>query len=302
MAYDNTIALAQKFLPLLDEAYRLGALTSILDAQDVVFTGAKTIKVYKMTMDGLGNYGRNTGFVDGAVTGEWEEKTLEIDRGRSFQIDRMDNEESLDMAFGRAAGKFLRDHVIPEVDAYTFSKMAGFDGVIKGTAADIEVGVTDVPTLIDEAQYQMDEAEVPTEGRLLFMSNSAYAGLKPKITRALANEGTVNREVEVFNDMRVIKVPQGRFNTAITLQDGSSGGQTAGGFKPTAGSYKINFMIVHPSAILKVVKHAIPRIFSPDVNQQADAWKFDYRIYHDVFAYDEKVKGIYLHQGSTANQ
>lgn len=59
-------------------------------------------------------------------------------------------------------------------------------------------------------------------------------------------------------------------------------------------------MIVHPSAVCKVVKHVLPRIFTPDENQKADAWKFDYRLYHDMFVYENKVKGIYLHRGATA--
>lgn len=61
--------------------------------------------------------------------------------------------------------------------------------------------------------------------------------------------------------------------------DGTTGGQTAGGYTGTVGDgYKINFMIVHPSAVTKVVKHVLPRIFTPNENQKADAWKFDYRM------------------------
>ena len=78
-------------------------------------------------------------------------------------------------------------------------------------------------------------------------------------------------------------------------------GQEAGGYIGTASTgYPINFMIVHPSAVVKVMKHVLPRIFSPDQNINADAWKFDYRCYFDVFALANKVKGIYLHRGSTA--
>ena len=97
--------------------------------------------------------------------------------------------------------------------------------------------------------------------------------------------------------MEVVRVPQGRFNTAITLNNGSS----AFGFVPTAGGYKINFMIIHPSAVVSVVKHRMPRIFSPEVNQTKDAWKFDIRLYHDIFVMANKVKGIYVHRASTAN-
>lgn len=297
----NSIALAQKYLPLLDEIYKAESKTAVLDATNVEFVGANTIKIYKTAMDGLGNYSRNTGYVAGDVTGTWETMTLERDRGRAFQIDRMDNEETLDLAFGTLAGEFVRTQVVPEIDAYTFAKLAGWSGIDTGTAADVTVGTTVVPDMVDEAIRSMDENEVPKTGRLLFISETAYAGLRNKITRTVLNDvRNLNREVITYDDMPIIRVPQSRFHTAITLYDGVTSGQTGGGFVPTTGAYKINFMIVHPSAVIKAVKHVLPRIFSPDVNQTADAWKFDYRIYHDTFVKANKVKGIYLHRGATA--
>jgi hypothetical protein len=38
-----------------------------------------------------------------------------------------------------------------------------------------------------------------------------------------------------------------------------------------------------------------PRTFSPTENQTANAWKFDYRVYHDLFVPDNKAAGIYAH-------
>ena len=298
----NSFQLAQTFLPLLDEAYKVNSRTAILDSTKVEIVNGNTIKVFKTDMDGLGNYNRNTGFVDGSVTGTWETLTLGKDRGRSFTVDRMDNEETIDMAFGTLASEFIRIKVTPEIDAYTFAKIAGTTGIDTATAADITIGTTDVPGLIDEAERSMNENEVPVDGRMLFISESAYAGLRSKVTRTVMNgEGGINKEIESYDGMRIIRVPQSRFYTAITLKDGSTSGQTAGGYTGTATTgYKINFMIIHPSAITKVVKHVLPRIFSPDENQKADAWKFDYRVYHDTFVYDNKVKGIYLHKGATA--
>ena len=298
----NTIALAQQYLPLLDEVYKATSRTSILDQNKVEIINGNTVKVYKTSMDGLGTYSRNAGFTLGDVTGAWETLTLSQDRGRTFLIDRMDNEETLDMAFGTLAGEFIRTRVSPEIDAYVFAKLSGTSGISTGTAADITVGTTDVPGLINAAEMQMNEDEVPQEGRILFVSEAAYAGLKAKISRFVTNDvRDINTAVEYYDDMRVIRVPQTRFYTAITLYDGTTSGQTAGGYVGTASTgYKINFMIVHPSAVCKVVKHVLPRIFSPDVVQKADAWQFDYRIYHDTFVYDNKVKGIYLHRGSTA--
>lgn len=298
----NSFQLAQTFLPLLDEVYKANSRTAILDSTKVEIVNGNTIKVFKTDMDGLGNYNRNTGFVDGSVTGTWETLTLGKDRGRSFTVDRMDNEETIGMAFGTLASEFIRTKVTPEIDAYTFAKIAGTTGIDTATAADIAIGTTDVPGLIDEAERSMNENEVPVDGRMLFISESAYAGLRSKVTRTVMNgEGGINKEIESYDGMRIIRVPQSRFYTAITLKDGSTSGQTAGGYTGTATTgYKINFMIIHPSAITKVVKHVLPRIFSPDENQKADAWKFDYRVYHDTFVYDNKVKGIYLHKGATA--
>ena len=298
----NSISLAQKYLPILDEVYKANAKSAILDSTKIEIVGGNTVKVFKTSMDGLGDYSRNEGFISGDVTGTWETLTLTKDRGRTFMIDRMDNEETLDMAFGTLAGEFIRTKVVPEIDAYSFAKMAGTGSILTGTAADITVGTTNVPDLVEEAEMAMNENEVPEEGRILFISETAYAGLKAKVTRTTMNgDAALNREVETFNGMRIIRVPQNRFYTAITLYDGKSTGQTGGGYVGTITTgYKINFMIVHPSAVTKVVKHVLPRIFTPDENQKADAWKFDYRIYHDMFVYDNKVKGIYLHRGATA--
>lgn len=292
----NTIALAQKFLPIMDAKYKELSLTSMLDAQNVQFIGADTVKVFKPTVAGFGNYNRSTGFPTADYNSTWETLQLTKDRGVSMTIDRMDSEETLGLAFGTLVETFLREQEIPELDAYRFARMASWTGV-SGTAADITVGTTDVPAAIEAAEQTMGDDEVPEDGRILFVSYKAYSAIKAKITRILSTENGVQTQIETYDGMPVVKVPQGRFNTAVTLYDGSSNF----GFVPTAGGYKINFMIVHPSAVVQVVKHDLLRIFSPDVYQAADGYKLDVRLYHDLFVYDNKVDGIYVHRASTAN-
>lgn len=297
----NSIALAERYAPILDEVYKRESVTSVLDTPSdlVLFTGANTAQIYKTQMDGLGTYDRNNGYVKGSVNGAWEDLVLEYDRGRQLMVDAMDNEETLDMAFGTLAGEFVRLHEVPEIDAYTFAKIAGTTGIGAATPADI-ANVTDILAAVDDAQSTMDDAEVPMEGRILFVSTKTYYAIKNKLTRFIMNdEENIQRNIEMLDSMRVVPVPSGRFNTAITLQDGVTSGQEAGGF--AVGGYPINFMLVHPSAIIKVMKHRVPRIFSPDVVQEADAWKFNIRLYGDCFVKDNKVGGIYLHRGATAN-
>lgn len=288
--YTNSIALAERFLPILDEVYKRESITSRLDMANerVRFIGANTVQLYKTQMGGLGAYSRNNGFLTGDAQGTWEALTLTQDRGRSFMVDVMDNDETLGMAFGTLAGEFIRTQVVPELDAYRFATYASNAGL---TASKTLATGDNVADFIDTAEAAMGDAEVPVEGRMLFVSEAAYKQLKGNITRYLANESGVNRNVEMYNGMEVIRVPQGRFNTAITVNAAPEG--YSAGF--TATGKAINFMIVHPSAVVQVVKHVIPRIFSPEVNQLADAWKLDYRIYHDAFVEDNKVNGIYLH-------
>ena len=304
MSYNNSIALATRYLPILDEIYKAASKSAVLDVANerVRFIGANQIELYKTDLNGLGDYSRNAGFPTGSATGTWEAMQLTQDRGRSFMIDVMDNDETLGMAFGTLVGEFIRTKVVPEMDAYRFAKYASWANIGAATPADITVGTTDVPGLILTAEQSLGDAEVPEDGRILFISEKAYAGLKDKITRYVMNgERGIETAVEYYDGMRVIKVPVGRFNTAITQYDGTSVGEEAGGYVVPAGSYPINFMIVHPSAVVQVTKHVIPRVFSPEVNQLADAWKMDYRVYHDCFVEANKVKGIYLHRASTAN-
>lgn len=294
----NQIILAQKYVPILDGIYKRESLTArLLGANSLIrFDGANAVKVFKTTVDGYADYSRANGFVKGSVTTGWETYTLSKDRGVEISVDRMDDEETLGMAFGTLAGEFMRTKEIPELDAYRFSRMAGTTGISSASAA-ITVGTTDVPALIDTAEQVMGDDEVPIEGRILYVSEKAYAGIKSKITRMLVNDETnVQREVEMFNDMPVVRVPKSRFATAVTLNDGTN----AFGYTLTSGGYYINFMIVHPSAVLPIVKHDIVKIFSPDENQTADAWKFQIRTYHDMFVLDQKVKGIYCHYDTTA--
>lgn len=296
----NVIGLISKYLPILDEKYQWETKSSVLDAPaDMIreTEQAKTILIPKMSLQGLGDYSKSAGFVNGDATLEWVSHTFTQDRGRSFSIDAMDNAESAFIAFGRLAGEFIRLHVGPELDAYRFSKILSLAGT---SVTGVSLTKTTVLGAIDTAAGAMDDAEVPEMGRILFLRNPVNTLLKDAdgIQRRLDvrdNDGVVNRKITVLDEMQIVKVPTRRFKSAYDFYDGTTGGQEAGGFVPAVGAVNINFLMVHPSAILQIVKHAKPRVFDPDTNQAKDAWKFDYRIYHDLFVPDEKTDGIYAH-------
>ena len=290
----QSIALAQKFQPILDEIYKRESLTARMDAKTkpVNFAGANVVQVFKTDPIGLGKYDRVSGYPAGQVVGSWETLTLATERGRSFVIDRMDDEETLGMAFGTLAGEFIRTKVVPEVDAYRFSKYASTASINAATPGTLDAN--GIIKALDDAKLELDKDEVPAEGRLLYISDNCLNLLESKVSRFLGNENAVDKRVTKYSGMEVIMVPQTRFYKGITLDDGAT--VNAGGYSKTVSTGKdINFMIIHPSAVLQVAKHDALKVFSPDENQTTDGWLMQYRLYHDAFVYANKLNGIYLH-------
>jgi hypothetical protein len=290
----NGIELAEKFQPILDEIYKKESLTARLDglSKPVDHKNARIVYVYKTSMVGLGDYDRADGFPPGDVSGAWEPLELTKDRGRAFSVDSMSDEETLGMAFGTLVGEFIRTKVVPELDAYRFATYAG-KASGKPTAAALTTS-SGVLTAIDLAQKTLDGKEVPREGRVLYASEDIYYLLKGALTRTWVSDGTVDRNIERLDGMDVVMVPQTRFYEGIDLIDGSD--PSTGGYVQTSGKKKLNFLLLHPSAVLQIAKHNPLRVFAPDLNQTADAWLFQYRIYHDAFVYDNKTDGVYVHR------
>lgn len=293
----NSIALASKMTPLVDLIYKAQSASAVLDTPSMVseFSGVNEIKVLKVSTTGLGTYSTSTGYPKGDVTAAWETLTLAQSRGKEISVDRIDDEATLGKTFGTVTGNFMRDWVIPELDAYRFAKYASASGIsVVGTPAVLTK--TDILAAIDEAVRQMDADEVPAAGRKLFINSNLKPALNASLTRMFGSDGSVNTVLSGYNDMPISFVPASRFYTQVTLNDGSS---TWGYAKTATTGRDINFMIVFPEAVVQVPKFVIPKVFDPDTNQSKDAWLYQFRLYHDAFVYDNKVKGIYVHKSTT---
>jgi len=292
----NTIALVNKYVPLLDEKYSQEIKTADLEADPAMIQetmSAKNFLLPETEVSGLGNYDRNTGFKDGSVDVTWTSYSFDMDRGTQFNIDEADNMETVEVAFSSASGEFIRTEVAPEVDAYRFSAITGQADATQVVPETLDS--TTVIDAIDTAIEALDEAEVPEEDRILYVNPSIYRLLKQAnlIERSYdvqAGNGNVERTIAMFEGMKLVKVAKSRFNTDVTILD--IDGTNDGGYE-TAGQ-NINFMIVHKKAVLPVVKLDGLRVFSPEENQDARQWKFDYRIYHTLVVPTNKTKGVYV--------
>ena len=286
----NTIALAKSYVPNLDEIYKLSSLSAVLTSdQGLAKAGAKAneIIIPKISMDGLGDYSRSNGYAQGDVTLDWETVQFNYDRGRRFNVDVEDDEETINTAFGRLGAEFMRTKVVPEVDAFTFAQLSAKAGTT--VSATLSSG-TDVTAAITAANSAMDDAEVPKEGRILFITSTHLNDVD-----AL---DTIKSRKMLERFSQIITVPQSRFYTAIDQLDGTTSGEEAGGYAKATGAKDINFMIIHKPAVIQFEKHVVPKIVTPEQNQNADAWKFGYRNVSIADGYDNKVKGIYLHKNA----
>lgn len=290
---NNNIALFKKYTTLLDEVYKLASLTSYLDgASDLAKQGANAneLIIPKMSMDGLAEYSRNSGYVDGDVTLTNESVKCNFDRGRMFTVDTLDNAETAGIAFGRLSSEFIRTKVVPELDAFRYACYAGIDGISTASAT-LSTGEA-VLAALRVANAKMDEDEVPAEER--------YLNITPLLLGLIEDLDTTKSREVLKGFAGIKKVPQSRFYTAINQKDGKTEGETAGGYAKADGAADINFMIIHKPAVIQFTKHLDTKVISPELNQSSDGWKFGYRMVGIADAYENKVAGIYLHTKATA--
>lgn len=286
----------------LEKALVQGSTVGIFEdnALRTKFVGAKTVLIPTMDMSSLGDYDRDNGFVTGSVSVASEPFTLEQDRARSFQIDREDNDETgVAGLAGEVLGEFVRTKVVPEVDAYTLSKLGGY-------AATNGQTVTGEPA--DEAYAMFSEAvgnireEVGFDEELICFADNAFLkalSSSPEIARQIVmsdfKKGEINTRVRTLDDIKLLPVPMSRMKTQYDFYDGSTSGQEDGGFVPTDAAKSIGFIVLPKKAVSLVKKSETLRAFAPEQNIKADAYKFDYRLYYDAFIKTNMRKAVYAY-------
>lgn len=298
----NNISYAAIFQPALDEQM-VQALTSgwmELNAGMVKYNGGNEIKIPKIVMDGMADYDRVNGFVAGGVTLSWETKQMTMDRGRTFSIDAMDVDESnFIVAAGAVMGEFQRTKVIPEIDAYRYSAIATL-AIAASKNENYTVATASILAKLKAHIALVQDIVGENEPLIITMSFTAAntLDLADNVTKQLQvmdfAQGGIALKVKSIDGIPIIRVPSTRLKTAFVFNDGTTSGQTAGGFVADDDAQDINWIISARRSVIAVSKTDKPRVFSPDINQGADAWKIDYRKYHDIWIPDNKMNGVYV--------
>lgn len=296
----NTVIKAQNWAGELDKALVQKSKTGFLadNTFKAKFVGAKTVLIPDIKLQGLGDYDRENGFVKGSIALSNTTYELSQDRGRTFSIDEVDVDETgISNLAGQIMGEFIRTQTAPETDAYNLSKLAGVANaqshVYTTTTYPID---TKVYAAFDKMLTAINNAGVENEEIVCFVDYDTFRALRSssEISRTIDvgsfTQGGINRNVKTIDGVSIIPVSEKNMKTAYVFNDGKdhtgeSNGvdESAGGYKAAANAKNIKMLMLPKAAAMLVKKHEKTRIFTPDVNQEGNAYKFDYRLFYDVF-------------------
>ncbi len=290
----NSIAAAEMFSGELDRVFEAKSATAFFadNALRTKFVGAKTVIIPEVSFDGLADYNRADGFTNGAVSVTGSSYTMTMDRARSLTIDREDMDESgIANLAGKVLGEYVRTKVIPECDAYVLSKLGSIAVENQNT---VDGDLTKPYETFLELINQVQSVAGYDEELVCFIDSAAYAAFmaSDELTRMMTvsdfKQGELNLSVKSINGVAIIPVLSERMKTAYDFAtDG------VGGFAPAEDARDIHMLVLPKSAAHLVKKTEKIRVFTPEQNTAADAYKFDYRIYYDVFVKNSGTASVW---------
>ena len=278
----NNINSAKKYAPELDKVVIQGAKTGFFaDGKfKAQFTGAKTVLLPELSLDGLGDYDRVAGYSQGDVGLTHTEYTLTMERSKQLLIDAQDADESgVGNLIGQTVGEYTRLKVNPEVDAYVISTLYATAKSKGNTVKFVE------STAVEQMLAAINNAEAAAgytnEQMVAFVDPVMYAALmtSDKLQRHITvsdfKQGEINLKVKFLNGVAIIPVAADRMKSAFDF------GET--GFVPGADAVGVNAIVLPKSAASLVKKVEKVDVYSPDVVQDHNAYKINFLIYYDCF-------------------
>lgn len=295
----NTIETAGIIQTELDKAAVEQSTSGWMEVNEklVKYQGGAEVKIPSLDMDGMADYDRNNGFVSGNVDFKYQTKTMTMDRGRSFSFDENDvDETNFALTAARVMGEFQRTKVVPEIDAYRYSKIASAC-IAKKRASGGYTAAEE--TVLQKLYYDIAAVQdvvgdntplVITISRMVEAMLAMSEKLSKKLDVTGFKQGDVTLKVRSLDGIHpLIPVGSDRMKTEYLFKDGVTSGQEAGGFAPAEGSKSINWIITPREAPIAVSKTDKMRIFDPETNQKARAWAMDYRKFHDIWITEKKI-------------
>lgn len=282
---------AELFESQLQQKYARELTSAALTTDRARFVGAKTIHIPRLDLAGYKDHNRAGGWNRQAVSNDYETKVLQHDRDVEFFVDAMDVDETNQvLSAANVTNTFVQEQAIPELDAYRYSKLYAEVDNLGGTIDTTALDATNALEVFDELMEVMDEASVPEDGRILYVTPTVHKLLKRSedIQRNFyvqSGAGRVARAVNQLDDVTIVKVPSARMLSAYDFSDG---------FAPGVDAKQINMILVHPSAVIAPIKHSAIYLWEPGSHTHGDGWLYQNRSYTDLFVIERKVDAVQI--------
>lgn len=330
----NSFEIITKYLPqAVDKYFFEDAKTAILEKGtkfiDVNFAETGYVKIANILLDGLGDYyqtqqnsenfvspasarpddpanyaayagnlgtGERDGFPLGGVSLKWEIFRLQWVRSRQLRIDYIANEETASVVIGNAVEEFNRTKVIPECDAVRFAYMALSASASLGNLKTAEtISANTIISNFNAGFEWLSEHEVPADSQIIFVNPAVMTQIRntSELTKFLTqsdyrSDAGIDFTVEKYNGRPIIEVPTNRFFTDVLL--------TQNGYRATADSKIINYMIVSTKAVLPLRKLEWSKVYDENLSGLAGfhGYLINYLLYHGIIIPENKVPGLYV--------
>jgi hypothetical protein len=283
---------------LLDSVVQAGLTSTPLTAKQsmIQYSGGDTVKIAKLTATGFGTYSRTAGYPTGTASLDWGTYTIPYDRGVSFLIDVMDQDETAGMlSSGNLIAEFGNAHEVPEVDSARY--MAIFQAIVDDTTVVYGYYLPVIATIL--TQFNSDVSAIRAKcGRtpqlIAFMGESAFGILsnstqlsKEMMVQSVAGDNGVTTDIYKINGVQIIPVPDDRLLTEYAFS-------ATNGYSAKAWAQQMNWVICSPDAVVAFEKHRKVKVFSADTVQGKDGDLIETRLYHGCWVLDNKHNMIYV--------
>lgn len=287
----NTVNYVTAFETQLRQKYTRELLSVDLLTENVNFIGANIVKIPYVKVKGYKDHSRTSEFNRQTVENQFITKTLAHDRDIELKVDAMDVDETNQvLSAANLTNTFETEQAIPEQDVYAFSKLyADYTNVAIGNkTADVTIlSALNILATIDSIQETMTNAEVPVDGRILYVTPTVNKFIKNALTRQLtATDGVVSRLITGLDNLKIKEIPAGRMKTVYDFSDG---------FVPGVAAKQINMICVHPTSVLYTKKHSYIHLWAPGSDSRAaDSYLYQNRAYWDLFLLETRVDGVWF--------
>lgn len=300
----NTLEYATQLQTKLDDKAVLGLTSGWMDAnaKQVTYNGGNKVRMPVLETSGLKDYDRQNGYPDGSVSLTFKDYEMTQDRGTSFTLDAMDvNDTNFIANATTVTGEFQKTHVLPEIDAYRYSKL---------NALLVDAGKATTATLDDATAFDALMADIAKVRDIVGEEIPLVISIRQAIKTMLENNekftkivnvaefkaGAINTRLKEYNNCFFKPVPSARMKSAYVFKDGVTAGEEAGGFAPADSAKNINWIIMPQSAPIAVTKQDKMKIIDPDTYQKADAWFIGYRRYHELWLPESRYEKCWTNQ------